>query len=134
MKKSYIYGLWAVLYCLCAGLGFIPGPAGLGKALLIACSFLFFLPPYYLAWQSCKQNDRKTLRLLRYISLSAIGLFLVLFALTVLVVASTGKTYPILEVLLQFGTVPMGCGQNILITLFLWACLLMISLRKPAEK
>ena len=59
---------------------------------------------------------------------------MVLFALTVAVVAYTGKTYPALEVLLQFGTVPMGCGQNMLITLFLWACLLMLSLRKPEQK
>ncbi len=134
MKKSYIYALWAVLYCICAGLGFVPNPVGVGKALLIACGFLFFLPPYYLAWQAYKQNDRKTLRELRLISLAAIGLFLVIYFTIFYVVASTQKMYPILDVLLQIFTVPMACfGQYMGIPLFLWACLLVASLRKPKK-
>lgn len=135
MKKSYFYGIWVALYALCFGLGFISNANELGQAVLIACGFLFFLPPYFLAWVSYKKADRKTLKELRYISLSAIGLFLVIYLTIFYVVASTQKMYPILEALLRIFTVPMACFGNYMgIPLFMWACLMIISLRKPAEK
>ena len=134
MKKSYVYIIWALLYCLCAGLGFIPSPEGFGKSLLIACGFVFFLPPYYLGWVAYKQDDRKTMKELRAISLVAIGLFFVFFVLNILVSVASGKVNPLVEELLYLLVVPMGCGVSTTITLLMWACLLMISLRRPPEK
>lgn len=133
MKKSFVYGAWAVLYCLCAGLGFVTNPAGLGKALLIALSLLFFLPPFYLAWLAGKEKCRKTMLALRLISGCVLGLSAILLVLNFLSVSFSSQTGLVLYVLLVMFSAPMVCGQVWFLSLFLWACVLMVSLRRLPE-
>ena len=45
MKKKSLFALWGGLFLLCAGLGFIPEPAGAVRWVLTGGSILFFLPP-----------------------------------------------------------------------------------------
>ena len=45
MKKSTLLLIWGILYIICAGLGFIPEPQGMVRAMLFLVSLLFFLPP-----------------------------------------------------------------------------------------
>lgn len=134
MKKSYIYAVWAVLYCLCAGLGFVREPEGVGKTLLIACSFIFFMPPFLMAWVASKSEDRQTLKELRIISLIALGLTLLLLVLNFLSVYMNAQSGLVLYVLLVLFTAPMVCGQYWAMPIFMWACLLMVSLRRPEPK
>ena len=44
MKKQALFGLWAGLFIVCAGLGFIPEPEGSVQILLTILSLLLFLP------------------------------------------------------------------------------------------
>ena len=48
MKKKYLYVLWGGLFALCAGLGFLPEPAGAARIALTVLSVAFFLPPVWL--------------------------------------------------------------------------------------
>ena len=65
MNRTILYGLWAGLYIVCAGLGFIPEPAGFGKAVLVLMSILFFIPPMVLLYR----GDIRDLKFIRNISI-----------------------------------------------------------------
>ena len=125
MKKSYIYAIWAVLYCICVGLGFVPDPAGFGKVLLVLSSLIFFLPPFYLLWQARKEKSRKTILVLRLLSGSVLLLSLVLIILNFMSVNWSAQTGLVMYVLLVMFSAPMVCGQYWALSLFLWACVLM---------
>lgn len=135
MKKSMIYSAWAVLYILCAAFGFVSNPTLFQKSLLIATCILFFIPPFFLLFQARKEKDRKTIKCLRLISICVLSLSLILIVLNFLSVYFSAYTGLFLYVLLVLFSVPMICGQYWVLSLFLWACLLMICLRKinPTE-
>lgn len=131
MKKNTVYSIWAVLYILCAALGFVENPVGFGKFLLVSASILFFLPPFFLTFRAKKEKDRKTMKILRLLSVCALSLSLVLIVLNFLSVYFSAYSGLFLYVLLVLFTVPMICGQYWVLGLFLWACLLMVNLQKP---
>lgn len=129
-KNTVIYALWGLLYCICVGLGFVENAEGLGKVLLVLTSLIFFLPPYYLVFQAQKKQSRKTVLALRLISAGILLLSLVLLVLNFLSVYFSSYTGMFLHVLLVIFTAPMMCGQYWVLSLFLWAVLLMLTLQK----
>lgn len=137
MKKSVVYILWAVLYCICVGLGFTENPEGFGKFLLTASSVIFFLPPFYLIFRARKENDRKTVLVLRLTSIVILCFSLILLVLNFLSVYFSAQAGLVLYVLLVMFTAPMVCSQYWALSLFLWACVLMLTLKpenSPAQK
>lgn len=136
MKKSVFYIAWGALYCLCVGFGFLSEPRGIGKALLVLLSLLFFLPPYLLLWQAKKATDRKTLLVLRSVSGCILALTLLLLVLNLLSVYVSPEAGLTLHVLLVMFSAPMVCGQYWVLSLFLWALLLMLTLpaKRPCQK
>ncbi len=130
MKKKIAFAIWAVLYALCVALGFVPNPEGFGKILLIATSLIFFLPGFYLAYLAGKENCRKTLLALRLISGGILTLSLVFLVLNFLSVYFSAHTGLVVYVLLVMFSAPMVCSQVWVLSLFLWACLLILSLPK----
>lgn len=136
MKKSVFYIAWGALYCLCVGFGFLSEPRGIGKALLVLLSLLFFLPPYLLLWQAKKATDRKTLLVLRSVSSCILALTLLLLVLNLLSVYVSPEAGLTLHVLLVMFSAPMVCGQYWVLSLFLWALLLMLTLptKRPCQK
>ena len=130
MKKSYIYAIWGVLYCICVGLGFVPNPAGFGKVLLVLTSLIFFLPPFYLLWQARKEKCRRTVLVLRLLSGGILILSLVLLVLNFMSVNWGVQAGLTMYVLLVMFTAPMVCSQYWALSLFLWACILMVSLKR----
>ena len=129
--KITIYAVWVALYCLCAGLGFVPEPQGVVKTLLTAIGFIFFLPPFLLAWYASKKEDRQIMKELRLISISALLLdvaFIVLiFTSAAYFSTPVQKAVSVLYLLL---TAPLQCSQYWFFPLFMWACLLMVSIRR----
>ena len=105
MSKKLLFALWGGLFILCAGLGFIPGfsqnvSAG-AQAVLTVLAVAFFAPPACLIYGAKKEKDARTLKL--------VTMGNVLFA--VLIVVSS----------------PMVCSGYWALSLFLWACLLIVS-------
>ena len=130
MKKSMLYTAWAVLFILCAGLGFIPNPGLAGGILMTALSVLFFVPPALLVYRAAREKDTDTLRLVRNLSLLSLSL-----TLTALVGNLLGAVYSetlgnFLHYLLIVVSSPMICSGYWVLSLFLWACLLMVTMKQ----
>ena len=118
MPKKLLFILWAVLFALCAALGFLPEPEG---ALQILLSLLFFLPPLILIWQSRQKKDRLTLALLRNLSLLSLGITLVALIANFLAFSAGETLGRILYFFLVIVSTPMICSGYWVLSLFLWA-------------
>ena len=136
MKKTVLYSIWGVLYCACVGFSFVsPTNAG-GKAFLVILSLGFFVPPYILLFQAKKQENRKVIKTLRWISISVLVLAMILLALNILSVKFSAQTGLLVFVMLAMLAPPLACAQQFALCLFLWACLMMLTLQKkcPCQK
>ena len=130
MNKKLLFALWGCFFILCAGLGFIPEPEGTLRILLTTVSLLFFLPPACMLYSAQKAKDLNTARLIRNLSALSLGLTLVLLILNFLTAFSSETLGLILHYVLTIVSSPMICSGHWALSLFLWACLLVASLRR----
>ena len=133
-KKKILSIVWAVLYALCVGLGFVTEPTAGEKAFLIALSIGFFVPPYWLYFLARKENNRKTILVLRLISIGILALTVLFLILTFLSVNFSEQAGLVLGVLLTMFSAPMVCSQVWVLPLFLWATLMMLTFQRPCRK
>lgn len=131
MKEKVLYYVWAVLYAICAALGFVPEAEGIGRVLLVLTALIFFLPGIGLVVLGLRQQDRKILRRVRIIAIISLSLTLCLLMANVAVAVGAETVNNFLHVLLVLVSAPMLCGQYWVMSLFLWACLLFASFMKP---
>ena len=124
MKRKILYPLWAVLFILCAGLGFIPEPEAMTSKALSVLSVAFFVPPVLLLYRAGMQDAL----LIRNLSALSLTLTLVLLILNFLLAFSSEILGQILHYVLIIVSCPMICSGHWALSLFLWACLLMASL------
>lgn len=129
MKSQFLYALWGALFILCAGLGFIPEPAGVLRVLLTGLSILFFLPPAVLVWKGRREKDRQTLMLVRNLSIVSLSLSVLLIIANFLTVFRSELLGDILHGVLVVVSSPMICSGHWAMSLFFWACLLISSAR-----
>ena len=127
MSNAVLYALWGALYALCAGLGFIGEPGRGMQFLMTALSVVMFAPPLMINYQAAQKGDRRNLKLVRNLSL----LSLIMTALA-LVANLLGAVYSetlgnILHAFLTVVSSPMICSGYWVLSLFLWACLLMVT-------
>ena len=134
MKKKLLYVVWAVLYALCVGLGFVTDPTAGEKVFLIALSIGFFAPPFWLYAIARKENSRKTILVLRLISIGILALTLLFLVLTFLSVNFSLQAGQVIGVLLTMFSAPMVCSQIWVLPLFLWATLMMLTFQRPCRK
>ena len=129
MKSQFLYALWGALFILCAGLGFIPEPAGVLRVLLTGLSILFFLPPAVLVWKGRREKDRMALSLVRNLSIASLSLSVLLIIANFLTVFRSELLGDILHRVLVVVSSPMICSGHWAMSLFFWACLLISSAR-----
>ena len=129
MKNRFLYALWGALFILCAGLGFIPEPAGALRALLPASSILFFLPPALLIWKPRREKNRAALSLVRSLSIASLSLSAGLIIANFLTAFRSELLGDILHGMLVVVSSPMICSGHWAMSLFFWACLLIASLK-----
>lgn len=129
MKSQFLYALWGALFILCAGLGFIPEPAGVLRVLLTGLSILFFLPPAVLVWKGRREKDRMALSLVRNLSIASLSLSVLLIIANFLTVFRSELLGDILHGVLVVVSSPMICSGHWAMSLFFWACLLISSAR-----
>ena len=108
MNKTKWYIAWGVLYAVCTGLACISEPEGVAAGLAVTMALLFFVPPAALLYWAIPREKWGTVRLIRNLSIASLGL-----TFLVLILVST----------------PMVCMQSWIVSLFLWACLLMVTLK-----
>ena len=125
MKKSRILALWAGMFILCAGLGFIPELQGGLRSGLSLVSGAFFLPPFWLLRQARQQGDVSAAALVRNLSALSLGLTVLLLVMNLMSVGFGETAGNILYYVLVIVSSPMICSGVWAISLFLWACLLL---------
>ena len=127
MKKKVLYYVWGGMILLCGLLGFIQEPQGAARAALTVLSLLFFCPPAALLHKAKAAGDRRTMTLLR--NLSALSLILtgLLIVLNFLSAFGSNKLGVFLNALLTLVSSPMMCSGYWVLSLFLWAVLLVLS-------
>lgn len=130
MTKRSLFALWGGLFILCAGLGFIPEPAGVLAGLMTALSVLFFLPPALLLYRAAGEKDMAVLKLVRSLSALSLCLTLILLVVNFMTFLSSETLGTVLYYILVIVSSPMVCSGNWALSMFLWACLLMASLRE----
>ena len=130
MKEKLLYALWACLYILCVGLGFVPNPTGFGKFLLISTAVIFFLPGWLLLYESWQTGNAKLRLRVRIVSILSLSLTLILIVANFLSVRASMEVGNLLYELLALVSAPMLCAQSWVLSMFLWACLLFASFKK----
>ena len=125
MNQKILFTLWACLFILCAGLGFIPEPEGTLSVLMTLFSLLFFLPPAWLLYR----GETADAKLIRNLSALSLGLSLALLILNFLTALRSEFLGMVLHYVLTIVSAPMICSGHWAMSLFLWACLLMGSLK-----
>ncbi len=127
MKKWLLYSAWALMFVICAALGFIPEPKGTLYAILFIFALIFFVPPIILTYQSIKNGDIPELKRIRVICLIWLVLTLIMLGLNFLSVGFTAAAGRYVYWLLIIASTPMVCGQVWVVSIFLWGCLLSAS-------
>ena len=126
MSNKLLFALWGLLFIICAGLGFMPVHSGW----MSLVSLMFFLPPAALLYRAGQQRNRACIKLIALLSGASLVLTLVLLIANVLSVAASEAVGTALYYLLVIVSAPMVCSGYWALSLFLWACLLSVSLRQ----
>ena len=126
MTKRMLFILWGILFALCAGLGFLPS-AGI---LATAAALLFFVPPVVLLYRARRDGDDPARLLIRNLAALSLGLTVALLVINFLTALSSEALGTAVHCLLTVVSTPMICSGHWALSLFLWACLLMASLKK----
>ena len=127
MTKKNLYIAWGVMYMLCAALGFVPNPQGALYGLLFMLALAFFIPPAILLYRAVQRRELAPVRLIRALSLVSLFGSLTLLVLNIMAVGATAEVGNILYYLLILVSCPMVCNQVWVVSLFLWACLMVVS-------
>ena len=131
MKEKVLYCAWAILYAICAALGFYGEAQGVGRVFFVLTALIFFLPGIGLVVIGLGQQNKKVLRIVRIASVVSLCLTLGLLVANMATVNMSEKVGNLLHVLLVLVSTPMMCGQYWVMSLFLWACLLFATFLKP---
>ena len=134
MRNKTLVILWAAAYCLCAALSFFPSPAGAQYGALVVLALLFFLPGWMLLHRAIQAGDRAACRRIRLLSACSLGLTVLAIIGNFLTYSASETAGMVMHVLLVLVSVPMVCGQVWVMSLFLWACLLLTSHRYLRQK
>lgn len=127
-KNQKIWLAWGFFYLASTFWGFIPNPPGIVYALFLFTGLGFFVPPGMLIYEAIQKQDRKTLKRIAILSLLSLVLTMVMIVLNFLSVRASLAWGQVLYGLLIVVSAPMVCIQVWVLSLFGWACLLMICL------
>ena len=135
MVKKPLYIAWGILFALCAGLGFVPEPAGAARVILIVLAVVCFVPPVLIVYYGWKERNLEALRLVRNLAIGSLGLTLLVLIGNFLTLAAPEWVGNVLYAVLVMISSPMVCGQIWVISLLLWAGLMWttIALLKKAR-
>ena len=124
MKKKILYAVWVFFYLICALISNVEQPDASQSAALTVLSLIFFLPPLILLVDALRDRDRKTLFVLRLLSILSLSLTLAVLVANIAVAGASETVGNVLHQVLIFVSVPMVCSQHFALSMFLWGCLL----------
>ena len=134
MKKKYWYIAWGALYFICVGLSCVTDPQDLVAVLSVTAALLFFLPPMMLLYWAIPRERWGTVKLIRILSIASLSLTFVALILNFASVGLSDSLGIFLHAVLILVSVPMVCMQSWIVSLFLWAILMMVTLKYRKKK
>ena len=134
MKKTLLYIAWGCMAVLCIGLGTLEATERLIQTPLMALAVVFFVPGGILLYDALTEKDRKEVLRIRWISIASLSLTVVALIAFILTAAVGSAAADALYDILLVVSCPMICGQQWLISLFLWACLFSATFFKKDQK
>ncbi len=132
-RKGKLALAWGILYVICTIFGFIDTKNGFLQAIFALVSIGFFLPGGILLYEAVGENDRRTALRIRYLSITSLCLTILMFIGNVLSLPASEAVGDRMYALLVLVSTPMISSQMWVISLFLWACLLMGSFIKKKK-
>lgn len=130
MKKKVLSGMWIFMYVMCSILGLIEPENGFQKWAMTITSVLFFLPPAALLVDAFKDQDTTTMFRVRLLSIISLCGTLLGLIVNIAVVGASENVGTAMYIVLNFLSVPMLCSRHYVLSMFLWACLLFVSIPK----
>ena len=127
-KEAVLYGIWAAMYVAAVLLSLVNHAQGVGLVLIQIYSVAFFIPGAILAVKALKEKNKTQLKRLRVISILSLALTVVLLVANFLSVGGSAQLGRILNSFLILVSAPMLICFNWAVSLFLWACLLMVTI------
>ena len=127
-KTKKIWIAWAVLYGVCTGLSFLQTIPTALSGVMMLLSIGFFVPGAMLIWEGKSRRDKALLKKVRNVCLLSLGLTLAGILLNFLSVNGSAALGTVAYWFLILVSTPMVCAGIWLISIFLWACLLMASI------
>lgn len=129
VKLDYkvLYLLWALMFALTAYLGFLfPNVTAPAERLpLQLATGVFFLPPWAILAKGKATGNDKHVKIVRNLSLTSIGLTVVLLCVNMLSAGMSAELGNALNVALTIVSAPLVCSNFYVMPLFLWGTLLM---------
>lgn len=129
MKNNTLYILWGAMFVLCAACGFVPEPAGALRVFLTVLALAFFVPPALLLYRAVQEKNASVIGLMLWLSASSLVLTLVVMVTSIATAMGSARLGNFLHGVLAVVSTPMLCSGHWALSLFLWACILMVSLR-----
>lgn len=133
MKNRILWGLWILMYGICAGLGHVAEPAGNQLWAIPLLAALFFVPGALLLFDALRRQDRKQFCILRWISGLSVGLTVVTLIANVISALGGETLGVVLHEILIIVSVPMLCLGKWYLSMFLWCCIFFATLKKPVK-
>ena len=127
MNKKLLFTLWGVLFAICGGFGFIGQPGTAVKILGCLFAFGFFGVGGWILWQAYQTHDKAVITLVRNLSLASLILTAILLISNFLSVFASEGLGNFLHYVLIIVSSPMLCAPSWAVSLFLWACLMVVS-------
>ena len=127
-KTKKLWIAWAVLYGICTMLSFFISVPGIFSGVMTVLSIGFFVPGLLLILEGKKQGSGALLKKVRLVCLLSLGLTLFTIVLNFFSVNASAVWGIAAYWFLILVSTPMVCSQFWVISLFLWACLLMGSI------
>ena len=129
MKSKTLFILWGGLFVLCAALGFVNTESVAAQVLMTTLSIAFFIPAALLLYK-CKESGNRSIALLvRNFSAASLLLTAVLLIANFLSVLAPAWLGNMLHIILVIVSAPMICSGYWVLSLFLWACLMIYAIK-----
>lgn len=127
MKQKCIYLLWLFVYIICVGLGTLYEDILVLQIFQGLFAVLFFVPPVLLVLEGLKDGQKKYLVQVRIISIVSLVLTLAFMIANIAAVYASEAVGNTLNQIYILVATPMHCLPYGFISIFLWACLLMLT-------
>jgi len=128
MKNKSLFVIWILYYFVCVAFACIPNPQGPLRGFSLMLGLLFFVPGGILLARYCKTNNRKGLVFFRNLSLTSLGLTVLLILGNFMATALSETAGNLFQALLILVSVPMICCHGVwILSLFGWAIYLSVA-------